>query len=101
MDETNQKLPGTRTGSNNTATGQKLLTTTESEAIYQVVVVKVNDITCRTLLDTGAASWYISSTLVRELRKPPIRTDCKQIETTLHTTNILSDIYDHHATTWK
>ena len=59
MDETNHKLPATRTGSSNTATGQKLLTTTESEAIYAVAVVKVNGITYRALLDTGAGSSYI------------------------------------------
>ena len=56
MDEVNQKSPAIRTGSNNTATGQKLLTTPESESIYPVVVVKVNGTTCRALLDTGAGS---------------------------------------------
>ena len=86
--------PATRTGSNNTATGQKHLITPESEAIYPVVVVKVNGITCRALLNTGAGSSYISSTLARELRRPPIQTDYKQIETMLHTTNTLTDIYD-------
>ena len=56
MDETKQKSPATRTGSNNTATGQKLFTTPESKAIYPVVVVKVNGLTCRNLLDTSAGS---------------------------------------------
>ena len=79
MDETIQQLFATRTGSNNTATGQKLRTTPESEAIYQVVVVKVNGITCRAMLDTVAGSWYMSLTLACELRKPPIQTDYKQI----------------------
>ena len=92
MDETSHQSSPTRTGSNNTAAGQKLLTTAESEAIYPVAVVKVNGITCRSLLDTGTGSSYI--TLARELRKPPIRTDYKQIETVLHTTNALIDIYD-------
>ena len=77
--ETNQQLFATRTGSNNTATGQKLRTTPESEGIYQVVVVKVNGITCRAMLDTVAGSWYMSLTLACELRKPPIQTDYKQI----------------------
>ena len=77
MDETNQKSTATRTGSNNTATGQKLLTTPESEAISPVVVVKVNGISWRALLDTDAGSSYTSSSLARELKKPPIRTDYK------------------------
>ena len=63
IDETNQQSPTTRTGSSNTVTGQKLLTTPESEVVYPVLVVKVNGITCKGLLDTGAGSSYISATL--------------------------------------
>ena len=70
MDETNQTSPATRKRSINSTTGQKLLTTSESKAIYLVVIVKVNGITCRALLDTGAGSSYISSTLARKLRRP-------------------------------
>ena len=101
MDETNQQSPATITGSNDTATGQKLLTTPESEAIYPVVVVKANGITCRALLATGACSSYISSTLARELRRTPILTDYKQIETMLHATNTFIDIYDVEITRTK
>ena len=75
MDAANQQSPATRTESNNPATGQKLLTTPESEAVYPIVVVKVNGIICRDLLDTGAGSLYISSTLARDLKKPPILTN--------------------------
>ena len=81
--------------------GKKLLTTPESEAIYPVVLVKVSGITCRALLDTGDGSSYISSTLAHELRKPPIRTHYKQIETMLHSTNTLTDIYDVEITNTK
>ena len=63
IDETNQQSPATRTGSSNTVTGQKLITTPESEAVYPVLVVKVNGITCKALLDTAAGSSYISATL--------------------------------------
>ena len=44
---------------------------------------------------------YISSILGRALKKPPIRTDYKQIETMLHTTNTLIDIYDMEITKTK
>ena len=57
-------------------------------------MVKVNGIIFRALLDTGAGSSYTSSTLAREKKKPPIRTDYKQIKTMLHPTNTLIDIYD-------
>ena len=35
------------------------------------------------------------------MRKPPIRTDYKQIETMLHTTKSLTDIYDVEVTNAK
>ena len=41
---------------------------------------------------------YISSTLARELKRPTIWTDYKQIETILHTTNTFIDIYDVEIT---
>ena len=64
-------------------------------------MVKVNGITCRASLDIGAGSSYISSTFTREFKKPPIRTDYKQIETMLHTTNTLIDTYDVEITNTK
>ena len=64
-------------------------------------MVKVNGITCRALRDTGAGISYISSTLARELKILPTRTDYKQVETMLHTTNTLTDIYDMEITNTK
>ena len=101
MDGTKQKSPTTRIGSNNTATGQKLFITPGSKAIYPVVVVKVNGITCRNIPDTSAGSSYISSTLARKLRRPPIWRDYKQTETMLHTTNTLIDNCDVEITNAK
>ena len=64
-------------------------------------MVKVNGVTCRALLDIGAGSSYILSTLARELRRPSIRTDYKQMETMLHTTNTFINIYDVEITNTK
>ena len=61
-------------------------------------MIKVNGITYRALLDTGAANSYISSTLAHELKKPLIQTDYKQIG---HTTNTLIDIYHVEITNTK
>ena len=47
---------------------------------YPVVVVKVNGIKCRALLDTGAGSSYASSTLVDLIGKKPLRVEHKRIE---------------------
>ena len=48
--------------------------------IYSVVVVLINGIKCRALLDSAAGSSYISSTIAKLLRKPPVRKEIKRIE---------------------
>lgn len=73
---------------------QLLLTTFEDEVIYPVVVVNVNEITCRALLDTGAGSSYASATLVKHLGKEPARTECKRIDMMLCSTNHKIAQYD-------
>ena len=89
LDTTNKQVE-----SNNPTIRQKLLTAPERKAIVTVDVVEVNGITCRALLNNGGRWLHISSTLTLELKKPPIRTDYKQIETILNKTNTLIDIYD-------
>ena len=48
--------------------------------MYPVVIVLINVIKCRALLDTGIGSSYISSTTANLLRKPPVRQETKLIE---------------------
>ena len=57
-----------------------MMAATEGSVIYPVVVVKVNNITCRTLLDTGAGSSYGSSAPLEKLNIQPLREETKQIE---------------------
>ena len=59
---------------------QLLVTTGECGVIYPVVVVLVDGIKCRALLDTGSGSSYASATLIENLSKKPVRTEHKQIE---------------------
>ena len=60
---------------------------------YPVVVVKVDGIKCRALLDTGAGSSYISATLSGKLNKKPIRSEHRQIDMMMHSTNKRIDNY--------
>ena len=57
-----------------------MLTTGEGAVIYPVVVVMVDGIKCRALLDTGAGSSYASAALVKRLGKQPSRTELKRID---------------------
>ena len=80
---------------------QPLFSTKEHDVIYPVAVVRIDGIKCRALLDTGAGSSYISASLARELAKKPIRTDHKQIETMLHTTNTKIEVYEVQISNMK
>ena len=48
--------------------------------IYPVVVVLMDGIKCRALLDPGSGHSYASATLIENLNKKPVRTKHKQIE---------------------
>ena len=50
------------------------------------MVVKVNNINCRVLLDTGAGSLYASSSLLQKLNIQPVRKETKLIETMMCST---------------
>ena len=66
---------------------QLLLTTCEDAVIYPVVVGKVDGITCRALLDTGAGSSYASAALVKHLRKQLAKIEHKRIDMMMCSTN--------------
>lgn len=52
----------------------------ESEIIYPIVVVKLNGIKCRALLDTGAGSSYATSTILSRVDSKPVEIKRKRIE---------------------
>ena len=62
-------------------TPDKMLTATgEGTVTYPVVVVIVNGVKCRALLDTGAGSCYVSEALIRHLGKKPVRKEHRRID---------------------
>jgi hypothetical protein len=65
---------------------QMMLATANGRVIYPVVVVMVDGVKCRALLDTGAGSSYISADLVKLLRKKPNKTEYKRIDMMLCST---------------
>ena len=70
-----------------------VLATTETNSVYPTILVQVNGITCRALLDTGAGSSYASATLTERINQQPIRKDYKRLEMMLHTTTKTIDIF--------
>ena len=73
---------------------QVMLATGERTVTYPVVVVKVDGVKCRALLDTGAGSSYISTTLATKINKKPIRKEYRRIDMMMCSTNQRIDIYE-------
>ena len=72
-----------------------LLTATNQRAvIHPVVILQVDGVSCRALLDTGSSSSYISTKLSSMINKPPVRQECKSIEMMLQKTVKKIDVYD-------
>ena len=71
-----------------------MMVATEGSVIYPVVVVNVNNVTCRALLDTGAGSSYASSALLKKLNLQPVRKETKRIEMMMHSTTRKIDVYE-------
>jgi hypothetical protein len=65
-----------------------------AEGIFPVVVVKVNGITCRALIDSGAGSSYISGKLASMLNVKPIESRTSKIDMLLTSRTTRLDIYE-------
>ena len=57
---------------------------TKGSVIYPVVVVKVKNIICKALIDTGAGSSYAYSAFLEELNIQLVRKETKRIGTIMH-----------------
>ena len=71
-----------------------MTTTNINNVIHPVIVIKVEGVKCRALLDTGSSSNYISSTLLGLIKKNPVRQEHKSIETLLGTSERSINVYD-------
>ena len=58
----------------------------ESLVIHPVLVVKVNNIMCQTLLDTGAGSSYASAALLERLKLKSIKKETKNMDMVMSST---------------
>eukprot|EP00794_Sanderia_malayensis_P007573 gene7573-biopygen6100 len=76
---------------------QILLATNEAKSsgtvTYPVVLVKVNGVTCRALLDTGAGSSYASTTLLDHIAKKPVRKEKRRIEMMMQSVTQTIEVY--------
>ena len=75
--------------------GKKLMTDGASDdGIFPVVVVKVNGIMCRALIDSGAGNSYASANLVDALGKKPSEVKSQRIDMLMASKTTRVEIYD-------
>lgn len=73
---------------------QPMYTTINDTVIYPVVLVYVNGIKCRALLDSGAGGNYMSSSLAAKIKEPPKRREQRRIEMLMHKTSTNVKVFD-------
>ena len=66
----------------------------KSLVIHSVLVVKVINIMCRVLLDTGTGSSYASAALLDRLKLKPIKKETRNIDMMMCSTTKKLEIYD-------
>lgn len=67
---------------------------TDGTVTYPVVVVKVNGVKCRALLDTGAGSSYASATLLARIGEKPVRKENRRIDMMMQSVTQKIEIYN-------
>ena len=70
-----------------------LSTTRSCSEAYPVVLIDIEGVKCRALIDTAAGASYASNALINYINKKPIRTETKKIETLISTNTIKFKIY--------
>ena len=50
------------------------------DGVFPVVVVKINGLKCRALIDSGAGSPYVSAKLIETLKIKPSKTNRQRID---------------------
>ena len=83
--ETNQPTP-TR--------GIALTTNQIGEGLFPVIVIEVNGIKCRALIDSGAGSSYVSAKLIELLRLKPAEVQTKTIDMLMSSKVARLEVYD-------
>ncbi|CAB3983668.1 Pol poly [Paramuricea clavata] len=73
---------------------QVMTTNQSSESVLPVIVIKVNGVKCRALIDTGSGSSYISAKLIEVVKAKPISTQTRQVEMLMSSKSVRMDIYE-------
>lgn len=70
-----------------------MCSSSSGSVVFPILVVKVNGVKCRALVDNCSGSSYASSTLIELMKIKPVRKESRSIETLMHTTSRKIEIY--------
>ena len=76
------------------AHGVALTTNQTGEGLFPVVIIEVNGIKCRALIDSGAGSSYVSAKLIELLRLKPTDVQTKTIDMLMSSKIAKLEVYD-------
>ena len=71
-----------------------MLTTSMGSVTYLLIVINVEGVICRALIDSGSGSSYVSTVLASKINKKPKKKEPKKIEMMSHTTTKWVEIFD-------
>ena len=71
-----------------------LTTNQASEGVLPIVIIRINGLKCRALIDSGSGSSYISAKLVDMLKVKPDATQTRQVEMLMSSKSVRMDIYE-------
>ena len=75
--------------------GENMMSTCDGDkVIHPIVVIKVDGVECRALVDSGAASCYASSKLLDSLGKKPTEVKYKKVEMLMASTTTRMEIHN-------
>ena len=74
--------------------GVALTTNQNGEGLFPVLIIEVNGIKCRALIDSGAGSSYVSAKLIELLRMKPAEIQTKTIDMLLSSKQARLEVYD-------
>ena len=72
-----------------------LVATGEMGVVYPVVIVRVEGVKCRALLDTGAGSSYVSTKLAETIGQKPYKREHRKIDMMMSTTTTKIEMYKY------
>ena len=79
---------------NTTKVKEEHTLTTNQSSVLPIIMIRINGVKCRALIDSGSGSSYISGKLVDMLKVKPDSTQTRQVQMLMSTKTVSMEIYE-------